>query len=157
MIYKEFADFKQYLKRGERLIAVDYGTKKTGIATSDRLMSIASPYCIITTSSYNQLEHELGKILAETSPWGIVLGYPVQSDGNEGSSCHRVQSLARKFVSKFNLPIYLADERGTTAKAQDLLIKLEIKRKKRDAIDDKIAASIILQKILDEFKNHMQN
>ena len=80
MIYTDLNEFKQHLQKNSRLICLDYGTKKTGIATSDRSLSISSPYDTIVTSSYNQLEHDLGKILQETKPWGIVIGYPITLD-----------------------------------------------------------------------------
>lgn len=148
MIYTNFEEFKQYFKKNNRLIAIDFGTKKIGLSVSDRSLQIATPHSVIFYSSYKSIEQELAKIISESDPWGIIIGYPIEKDGKIGSNCHRVQAFARKLLEKFKLPIYFQDERETTSKAHSFLKALEIKRKKRDSIDDKIAASIILDEVI---------
>ena len=94
------------------------------------------------------MEHDLGKILQETKPWGIVIGYPITLDNRIGKACHRVRAFANRIYSSFKLPILLADERNTTKIANEILQDLDLKRHKRHKIDDKIVASIILEMVL---------
>jgi putative Holliday junction resolvase len=154
MIYKTVTDFKQHLKDNQRLLAIDYGAKKTGIALSDRKRQFATPCTTIFSSSQNVVIDEINKLIEENLIGGIVIGFPFSSSNQESPLIEKIYLFAESLVLKFNLPILLFCERNTSKMANDLLINLNLKRKRRNMLDDKIAASIILQNVIEELNKN---
>lgn len=152
MIYKTVTEFKQYLKENQRILAIDYGVKKTGIALSDRKRQIATPCTTIFSSSQNVVIDALFRLTDENVVGGIVLGYP--SSNQESPFHEKIHLFAAELVLKLNLPILLFCERNTSKMANELLTNLNLKRKKRNLLDDKIAASILLQNVIEELNKN---
>ena len=132
-----------------RLLGLDYGTKRVGIAISTFEQNIASPLDNYNRHSLQQDQKHLEKIITEYQCKGLVVGLPVHMSGDEGQKAKE----ARKFgnwVSQFaEIPVCYWDERYSSATAEEFLANMNISRNKRKAYLDKLAAQIILQAFLD--------
>ncbi len=149
MIIDSLTDFKATLEPRKAVMALDVGTAKIGIAISDRGLMIANGKDILKRLSFTKDTDALLAAYDKYEATGLVVGWPLQPDGTEGKSCEMVQKLITKLLAIRDVPIFLADERYSTSAANELLQELGMSRKKRNAIDDKVAASFILQGILD--------
>jgi putative holliday junction resolvase len=136
-----------------RLIGIDGGTTTLGLALSDVTRIIASPLETITRTKFTVDANRLLEICATHGVVGLVLGLPRNLDGTEGPRAQATRALARNLNRLSSLPILLWDERLTTAQAERMLIDADTSRKKRDAVIDKLAATVILQSALDRLRN----
>lgn len=138
-----------------RLMGLDHGTKRTGVAVSDPMQSLATPVATIEHKKFSKDIIQLKQLFDEYEVKGIVLGLPLNMDGTEGPRCDSVRDFARnlvKEVDKFgdNLWIGLWDERLSSSVVEDFLItKVDANRRKRAEVVDKLAAQHILQGALD--------
>lgn len=132
-----------------RLLGLDYGTKRVGIAISTAEQNISSPLDNYTRQSVEQDQKHLQKIITEYQCKGLVVGLPVHMSGDEGQKAKE----ARRFgdwISEFaGIPVRYWDERYSSATAEEFLMNMNISRNKRKAYLDKLAAQIILQSFLD--------
>src|SRR6185436_11243867 len=131
-----------------RILALDYGTKRIGVALSDELGWTAQP---LETFERRTLERDVAHIasLVETHEVReVVLGFPLQLDGREGPAIQAMRNFAVHLEQGLPVPLVLWDERLTTKAAEDLLIAADVSRKKRKGAVDRIAASILLQSYL---------
>jgi len=127
-----------------RILAIDYGTRRCGIAVTDPLQIIASG---LTTVSSSDLFSFLGKYMAEEEVEAIVVGYPLELDGSPTRITHLVKGLIRQLKKRFpDVRIETMDERYTSAEAQQLLLQTGVRKKKRreKGLIDKLSAAIIL-------------
>ena len=122
-----------------RFLGLDLGTKTLGLAVSDKTNTIATPYQTLHFEAYEELIEILKKIVLEKEIGGFVLGYPKNMNNSLGPAVER---------TNFDLPIFLIDERLSTVEAENLLISMDTKRKKRKKIIDSYAAAIILDTFL---------
>jgi len=133
---------------GKRILAIDYGTKRIGIALSDELGWTAQP---LETLNRRTLDRDIAHIasLVGTHEVGqVLLGFPIQLDGREGPAIQAMREFQVRLEEGIPVPVILWDERLTTKAAEDLLIAADVSRKKRKGIVDRIAASILLQSYL---------
>ena len=133
---------------GKRILALDYGTKRIGIALSDELGWTAQP---LETLHRRTLERDITHIasLVATHDVGqVLLGFPLQLDGREGPAIQAMREFHARLEEGVTVPVILWDERLTTKAAEDLLIAADVSRKKRKGVVDRIAASILLQSYL---------
>lgn len=132
-----------------RLLGLDYGTKRIGIAISTAEQNIASPLENYTRQTKQQDEKALLKVIEEYRCKGLVVGLPVHMSGDEGEKAKEARQFGN-WVSQFaQIPVRYWDERYSSATADEFLANLNIKRQKRKAFLDKLAAQIILQSYLD--------
>lgn len=145
----------QRLPKG-RIIALDYGLARIGVAVSDETKLIASPLMTITTE--RKSEYTIAKILKELAIHQetlhyqieeIVIGLPLMMSGKSGLVADEVKHFAELFRKSVAFPIVLWDERLTTVQAERALRESSLTRKKRSQVVDKVAAVIILQSYLD--------
>lgn len=131
-----------------KIIALDYGTKRTGIAETDDLQIIASG---LTTVSTRELFDFLKKYMAENDVEAIVLGEPKRMDGSDTHSSEAIRKLKVKLGTTFGLPVHMVDERFTSKMAFQTMIDSGLKKKQRQnkALVDEISATIILQSYLE--------
>lgn len=146
------AAFVSRLEKGKRLLGLDLGTKTIGVALSDVMRFIASPFETIARTKFTADAARLIAIAAEQGVAGIVLGLPRNLDGSEGPRAQATRAFARNFNKSSPLPILLWDERLSTAAAERMLIEADRSRKRRGEVIDKVAATIILQSALDRMK-----
>ncbi len=144
--------FLQIIAGGGRLIGIDAGTKTLGLALSDVTRTIASPLETIVRKKFTADAARLLALAAEHGVSGLVLGLPRNLDGSEGPRCQATRALARNLNKITPLPVFLWDERLTTALAERMLIDADQSRKRRSEVIDKLAATLILQSALDRFR-----
>jgi len=131
-----------------RILALDYGTRRIGVAISDELGWIAQP---LETFERRTLEQDIAYIAAlirSNEVAQVVLGLPLQLDGRQGLAVEAMREFAAKLEACLPVPLILWDERMTTKAAEDLLIAADVSRKKRKGVVDRIAAAILLQSYL---------
>ncbi|ABV74793.1 Holliday junction resolvase-like protein [Rickettsia akari str. Hartford] len=153
MIIKNLQAFSRLLILNSPLIAIDYGSKKLGIALSNQERSIAMPLNTITEINKKIVITSLLSIVEKYKVCGVVIGMPIDMSGAVTEQTNMVMKFAEEFTKSINLPIYLQDERLTTKAANNFLKSFGMKRKDRDNNDDAVAASMILETVLDSMKN----
>lgn len=133
-----------------KVMAVDYGDVRTGIALSDERGILASPYCVINQSYQPKLIDEILKIVEDNRVEKIVIGLPRNMDGSYGYRCDECKSLGNALFDKINVPIEYEDERLTTVMAHNVLSENNVRGKKRKNTVDAVSAVMILQSYLDK-------
>ena len=131
-----------------RILGLDYGTKRIGVALSDLTGTIASPLTTIFNNDINDVINEIGMLCDEYKVDTIVLGLPKNMNNTLGEKAEKVMEFKLQIEDKLEKQVVLIDERLTTVEAEKLLITADTSRKKRKASIDKIAASIILDSYL---------
>lgn len=149
----DVAEFAAALAPSRRLIGIDAGTKTLGLALSDVSRFIASPLETIQRTKFTADVTRLLQIAAEHNITGFVLGWPVNLDGTIGPRAQATRAFARNVNKLTPLPIFLWDERLSTAEAERMLIAADASRKRRADVIDKLAATIILQGALNRMRN----
>ena len=146
-------EFKNKLSGGSRLLGIDLGTKRIGIAISDYNQKVATPLQILDKSKQGILIDELESIIAEYDIRGIIIGNPINMDGTYGKSSQSAKDIAINISNKIDIPVSLWDERLSTVGAFNLSSELDINVSKREKDIDKFAAAFILQGALDFIQN----
>ena len=146
-------EFKQKLPQKKAILGIDYGSKRMGLAVSDLSLTIATAYKILYRKEMSKDLDELQKIIKEKEVGAIVMGLPLQMNGEKGQIAEEVQRFAGTLGDTFNLPIFLWDERLSSSAMESFLIKeVDLSRKKRAKVLDASAAAYILQGALDALK-----
>ena len=146
-------EFKNKLSSGSRLLGIDLGTKRIGIAISDYNQKIATPLQTLEKSKQGKLIDELENIITEYDIKGIIIGNPINMDGTYGKSSQSANDIANNISNKIDIPVSLWDERLSTVGAFNLSSELDINVSKREKDIDKFAAAFILQGALDFIQN----
>lgn len=123
---------------------MDLGTKTLGLATSDKLGMISSPYKTIRYESIDKLVEEVKKIINELKIEVLVLGYPKNMNNTLGEAVKRTEDFKLKLESATGMEVNLIDERLSTVEAENVLLEFDVSRKGRKKVIDSVAASIIL-------------
>ena len=127
------------------IMSVDVGTARTGIALSDKSEGFAFPKGVITEYNREKLINTLAEKAKELGAEMIVVGYPKNMDGSEGFKAKECAEVAEKLKELTCLPVELWDERCTTISAHTALNYTDTRGKKRKAVVDAVAATIILE------------
>lgn len=132
-----------------RLVGIDVGKKRIGIAQTDLLKTIASP---VGTYPPDKVLNELQAILAQSPIDAFIVGWPLTTSGEEGAATNMVNNFIKKLSKKFpDIPIHKVDERYTSTRAMQAMIEAGVPKKKRREKErvDRIAAALILQQYLE--------
>lgn len=148
MITESVQDFSKLLKYEKPIIAIDYGQKKIGLAISNQKHTIAMPLAILRESESNVQIQKILSIIKQHSAHGIVIGLPISMNGESNKQTQIVTNFAKNLNQLIDLPIYLQDERLSSKSANNILKSIGSNRKMRNAVDDSIAASLILETVL---------
>ncbi len=135
-----------------RILAIDYGKKRVGLAVSDPLKIIATR---LTTVSSEEIWNFLEDYLVKEDVEMVLIGYPMQLNNKPSDAVQYVNPFIKKFQSRYRqLPVRLADERFTSKMAFQAMIDAGLKRKERrnKGLVDGVSATIILQSYLEELK-----
>ena len=132
-----------------RILGVDHGSKRIGIAVSDPGRTMAHPIQTVRVKPDGSHIQEIIEIARSFQVERVVVGLPYNMDGSLGFKGEEVLAWGRELERRIGLPVIFWDERLSTSEAHDMLLSLEVRGKKRRAIVDRIAASIILQGYLD--------
>ncbi|NLM16741.1 MAG: Holliday junction resolvase RuvX [Candidatus Riflebacteria bacterium] len=126
-----------------RIIALDVGTVRIGVAACDKLEIAASPHSVVRASG--KPWKEIAKIAKQLEAELIVIGLPVSLDGQEKTSCVKIREFAEELKKHTKVPIEFFDEKFTSRIAEASLIEGGMRREKRKDVIDAVAASLILQ------------
>lgn len=132
-----------------RILGLDYGSKRIGVALSDPSETMAHPIETIQVKSDGSHFKVIKTITDEYQVSKIVVGLPYNMDGSLGNKGEEVIKWGKDLEKVLDLPVIFFDERLSTSEAHELLMRINVKGRKRNAIVDKIAASIILKGYLD--------
>jgi putative Holliday junction resolvase len=132
-----------------RILALDHGTKRVGVAVSDELKMIALPLEFIPAEPYADFLRRFQEILAEKEVELILIGMPRNMDGSYGPATLKVQEFIAVLKNSITTPIKTWDERLTSVQANRYLIEGNVRRGDRKEKVDKAAAAILLQSYLD--------
>ncbi|CAN5710888.1 Holliday junction resolvase RuvX [soil metagenome] len=149
----DFTDVFRAPKRG-RLLALDLGMKRIGIAVSDELQFTVRPVCVLERTGWKKVLKQIIAYLENFDAVGLVLGLPYNSDGSESEMSTEARRLARNFSLSVNVPIFLMDERLTSYEAKGYLTKLGLSEKEIRKRVDSEAAAIILSDFI-ELRNQI--
>ena len=146
-------ELKDKLASNARLIGLDLGTKRIGIAIYDDKRKIASPYKTIEYKNMDYLVNELKNIIKDNNIFAVIIGNPINMDGSFGKSAQSINDKAKVIEKELDLIIAMWDERLSTSGAFNISSNLDINfSKKKKNIDEK-AAAFILQGALDYLNN----
>jgi putative holliday junction resolvase len=140
------------LPMSQRLMGLDLGAKTIGVATADYTRQFATPRHTIARTKFTPDAQSLIKFAVEENIGLIVLGLPLNMDDTEGPRCQSTRTFARNFSKLSPLPIIFWDERLSSFEADQQMIEAGFRHDKRQANIDKLAASIILQNLLDALR-----
>lgn len=132
-----------------RIMGIDIGEKRVGVALSDPLGLTAQPHAVIEYTGPENLIRQLLDIAAEYEVGKIIAGVPYGLDGQKGESAEKILAFIRRLEENTDIEIETADERFSTAFSQKAMIEADASRKKRRRNIDKVAAAVILQGYLD--------
>jgi putative Holliday junction resolvase len=132
-----------------RILAIDHGTKRMGIAISDELQMIAQPVEFLPAEPFADFLVRLKDLLREKEVELIVVGMPRNMNGSYGPAALKVQDFVAALKNAVTIPIRTWDERLTSAQANRFLLEGNVRREKRKEKVDKMAAAILLQSYLD--------
>lgn len=144
-------EFLKVLKAEDRLLGLDIGTKTIGVAVGSVMGGFASPLQVIRRTKIAKDAEILKKMMAEYSITAFIVGWPLNVDGTEGVRCQATKDVLLEIMKYIkDVPILFYDERFSTKKAEYFMIdEIDMSRKRRGEIVDKMAAQIILQDFLD--------
>lgn len=131
-----------------RIMSVDYGDSRTGIAVCDNGEILASPLTVITEYNFERCAEKVAELAKKEKAELIVVGHPKNMDGSEGERAEKCAEFARLAGELSGLPTELWDERRTTVTAHNYLNETNVRGKKRKAVVDAVAATIILESYL---------
>ena len=140
------------LRRFDRLMGIDLGTKTIGLALSDVERSLASPLETIARRKFTLDVEAMLKLAAKFEVAIFVIGLPLNMDGTEGPRSQATRAFVRAMVPKTQIPFVYWDERMSTAAVTRELIAQDVSRAKRAEVVDKMAAAYILQGALDRLR-----
>lgn len=132
-----------------RILALDHGTRRIGVAVSDELKMIAQPVEFIPAVPYAAFLDRLKVLIREKEVELILVGMPRNMDGSYGEAALRVREFITVLQETVTVPIKVWDERLTSKQAERLLIEGEVRRQDRKGKIDKTAAALLLQSYLD--------
>ena len=144
----EFTDIFDAPEKG-RLMSLDLGTKKVGIAVSDELQFTVRGVCTVKRQSWKKFSQVINSYLADFDAKALVIGLPYNFDGTESEMSENARNIARKFARSIEIPVYLHDERVSTYEARGNLWELGLNNKQVRQRLDSEAAAIILEDFIE--------
>jgi putative holliday junction resolvase len=138
-----------------RVLTLDVGEKRIGVAASDPLGIIAQGVTVIARKDHETDFNEIKRIAREYKADSVVVGMPVNMDGTKGKSAEKVNEFVEALKGRLSIPVSTYDERLSTKESEKFLISADVSRKKRKGIIDKMAAQLILESYLERLKHNV--
>ena len=148
----DIEDFKKSIGNKSRLLGIDPGKKRIGLAISDEDKLVSTPLKTILKKKNFDFIKEIKKIIEENNIQGIIVGNPLNMDGSKGSSSQSSNDFARNLSNNISIPVTMWDERLSSEGAFKLSGNIEVNTSKKIEKLDQNAASFILQGVLDYLK-----
>ncbi len=149
MALYNIADFRRLVAPDARLLGLDPGARRIGVALSDVGRQVASPYGTLARVKLKQNAAEIAAIAAREGVGGLVIGLPLDGEQQLGPRAQAARDWAHALSAATGLPAAMVDESFTTAETHERLIEAGLSRERRAEIVDKLAAAAILQRALD--------
>jgi putative Holliday junction resolvase len=132
------------------VLGIDLGSKRIGIATSDRSGTIATPYTVLLRCGSMGGDHRnIAKMVVEEEAEAVIVGLPLNMDGSEGKAAQAARVEAARMATVVGVPVHVHDERLTTVEADRVLMEQKMNAQARRRVVDKVAAAVMLQSWLD--------
>ena len=132
-----------------RVLGIDLGSRRIGVAVSDGLGITAQPRATIARHGGMRDIESIAAAVKDAGADRIVLGLPLDPEGQEGPAAQRARAFGGKLGAALGLPVELVDESFSTVEAESVLLAADVSRKRRKQVVDKLAAAVILQRWLD--------
>ena len=144
----------EYIKANTsgRIMSVDFGDTRTGLAVSDISRYLASGIGYVSPGGIVKTADKVAELAAEHKASAVVVGLPKNMDGSEGFRADRAKEFAELLRERLNVPVVMFDERMTTMAASRFLNETNTRGSKRKSVVDTLSAQIILQNVLDRLK-----
>lgn len=133
-----------------RVMALDVGERRVGVAMSDLSQTLASPYTTLLAHPQAVLFQKIQQLIVNEEVVELVIGLPISLNGQEGPQAQRIRQFITAISTCVSIPMHTCDERYTTAEAQRMMIEAGLRPEQRKAKIDEVAASIILQDYLNQ-------
>ena len=157
LIYSNILDLRNSLKKSDRLMGLDVGSKTIGLSLSNSDLNISLGIDTIRRKKFRDDLKRLTEIINNRSVGGLVIGLPISMDGIEGRACQSIRQFGYNIIEQISIGITFWDERLSTSAVERFLIKdLNMTRNKRSEVIDKLAATYILQGALDALNQQKQ-
>jgi len=148
----DIEEFEKKIGKKSRLLGIDPGKKRIGVAISDENKIIATPYTTIIKNKFSDLLNNLNKIILENDIKEIIIGNPINLDGSPSESSQSAKDLAINLSKNITIPITMWDERLSSRGAFNISSELDINSSKKISKLDENSAAFILQGALDYIK-----
>jgi putative Holliday junction resolvase len=145
----DIEEFEKKIDKKSRLLGVDPGKKRVGIAISDENKIVATPYSTIIRNNFSTLLTQINKIIYDNDIRGLVIGNPINMDGSPSQSSQSAKDLAINLSKNISIPITMWDERLSSRGAFNLSNELDVNTSKKISKLDENSAAFILQGALD--------
>jgi putative Holliday junction resolvase len=132
-----------------RVLGLDLGERRIGVAVSDGLGLTAQPHATIARHGGRRDLETIAMLVHALDADRVVLGLPLDPEGREGAAARRARAFATRLSEHLALPVDLVDESFTTVEAEEVLLQADLSRQRRRQVIDKVAAALILQRWLD--------
>ena len=148
---------KRFLDRPGRILGVDFGDKRTGLAISNDMRTLASGITQISVGGMQKTAAAVAEAARERAVVGVVVGLPVNMDGSHGPRAEHAEKFGRLLAERlaeleYGVPVVMQDERMTTMAASRYLNETDTRGSKRKGVIDTLSAEIILQNALDKLR-----
>lgn len=140
-----------------RVMALDVGERRIGVAMSDEMGRFAAPFATLKATPRGRVLEQIAALVRQYTVLEVVVGLPLTMGGDIGPQARTVQSFANELETVLGRAVRFFDERLTTVAADQMMRELGVKTEKRKARLDEVAASIILQDYLDSTHNRQQS
>jgi len=151
----DIEEFEKKIDKKSRLLGVDPGKKRVGIAISDENKIVATPYTTIIKNNFSDLLLQINKIISDNNIKGIVIGNPINMDGSPSHSSQSAKDLAINLSKNISIPITMWDERLSSRGAFNISNDLNVNTSKKISKLDENSAAFILQGALDFLKREI--
>jgi len=146
---QDIEDFKKSIGRKSRLLGIDPGKKRVGLAISDEDKLVSTPLKTIIKKNNSDFVKEIREIIEENNVKGIIVGNPINMDGSKSSSSQSANDFAKYLSNNISIPVAMWDERLSSEGAFNLSSNLDVNTSKKVEKLDQNAASFILQGAID--------
>ena len=148
----DIEDFKKSIEKKSRLLGIDPGKNRIGIAISDEDKLVSTPLKTIFKKNNSNFINEIQKIIEENNIKGIIVGNPINMDGSKGPSAQSAEDFSKYISNNVSIPVTMWDERLSSQGAFNLSSNLDVNISKKVKKLDQNAASFILQGAIDYIK-----
>jgi putative holliday junction resolvase len=133
-----------------RVVGIDLGSRRIGVAVSDGLGLTAQPHATIARHGGVRDLEAIARVVAEWQAGLVVLGLPLDPEGREGTAARSARVFADRLRAALTVPVEMIDESFSTVEAEAVLLEADLSRARRRQVIDRLAAAVILQRWLDQ-------